>query len=278
MNNEFKLLKVGHCCHPEAMVMRGHSWKSMNFPAIVGLIQHPTKGYVLFDTGYAKRFFSETQRFPENLYRLLTPVKLCDKEQLLFQLNNLDIDADEIKTIFISHFHADHISGLLDFPNAKYICSRAGLESFQQRSRLRGLIKGYLRNLLPTDFIARVIFIEEMKRIKLANEFLPFIYAYDIFSDGSCVAVDLPGHAFGHYGLLYYESNKVNFMVGDACWTEEAFKYSLKPNPLVRIIMSDGDVYLKTIDKLSSLYGCNHKLNIIPSHCQKTYDEWCREN
>ena len=258
--------------------MRGHRWHSMKFPAIVALIKHPTRGYILFDTGYAKRFITETDNFPERMYRLLTPMHLCDKEQLLEQLRERNISADDINYVFISHFHADHIAGLLDFPEALYICSRRGLSSFEQRSRFMGLIKGYLKNLLPDDFRSRVTFIEDKPLLKLERAYYPYKKAYDIFSDGALMAIEMPGHAYGHFGLLYNQGDRVNFLVGDACWTEEAFKLGLRPNPLAHLIMSNAVQYHTTLDKLSKLYGHNQKILIIPSHCQKTFERWCNEN
>jgi len=255
--------------------MRGHRWKSMDFPAIVGLIKHPAKGYILFDTGYAKRFLKETEKFPERFYRMLTPMHLCDKEQLIKQLNERNIAADDINSIFISHFHADHIAGLLDFPKAEYICSYEGYSAFEQRSRISGLIKGYLKKLLPQDFLSRVTFIEDKVSIKLDKSYRPFDMAYDVLGDGALLAIDMPGHAHGHFGLLYHQGESVNFLVGDACWTQEAYTQGLRPNLMAHIIMSNATDYYATLDNLSRLYGANKELLIIPSHCQKTYEKWC---
>ncbi|MCW8933968.1 MAG: MBL fold metallo-hydrolase [Gammaproteobacteria bacterium] len=269
-----KLLKVGHCFHPEAMVMKGHSWQSMQFPAIVGLIKHPQKGYVLFDTGYAKRFKQETERFPERFYRWLTPFHICEKESLVYQLSQLNIGADEINAIFISHFHADHISGLLDFPSASFICSKVALDTFISLGRIKGLIKGYLPKLLPSDFVKRCSFIEDTKKIIIRNKYAPFSAGYDVFSDGGFIAIPLPGHAVGQFGLLLESSGKSCFLIGDACWTREAYQEGVRPNILTYAIMDNGKQYLETLDKLSQVYLSNKKIQIIPSHCQLSFESF----
>ena len=269
-----KLLKVGHCCHPEAIVMQGHSWKSMQFPAIVGLIHHPQQGYILFDTGYAKHFFQATQAFPERFYRWLTPVHLCDKESLIIQLAQLNIGADDIKSIFISHFHGDHIAGLLDFPAATFICSKIALKRFTQLGRITALMKGYLPCLLPNNFITRCHFIEDTKLIPIKKKYHPFNTAYDIFNDGSCLAISLPGHAAGQFGLLLEDNGKSRFLIGDASWTREAYQEGKRPNKLAYIVMEDGKQYLETLDKLSQLFLAQKELQIIPSHCQRSFDDF----
>lgn len=269
-----KLLRVGHCCHPEAMVMRGHSWRSMQFPAIVGLLQHPTKGYILFDTGYAKRFLHETKPFPERFYRWLTPVHLCDKENLIHQLAHLNIAAEEITAIFISHFHADHIAGLLDFPKAQFICSKEALMSVEKLGRFRGLIKGYLPKLLPIDFAHRCLFIEEQKLVSLTNQYQPFLCGYDIFNDGSFLAIALPGHAAGQYGLLIESQGRPCFLIGDASWTKEAYELGVRPNLMTHLIMDNGQEYLETLDKLTRMFINHKEIQIIPAHCQRTFDDY----
>ena len=270
--DEFELLKVGHCYHPEAIVSKGSSWKAALFPSIVGLMKHPMFGNILFDTGYADRFKDVTQSFPERLYRWTTPMTLPGKEFLLVQLMQRKISKEDINYIFISHFHADHIAGLLDYPNAKLIYSVEALANFKELSRLKRLVKGYLYDLLPKDISDRSILIEELKIISLPKSMSPFTVGYDVFKDGSCIAIELPGHARGHMGLLTYQDNKVKFLIGDACWTSNAFKVGCKPNPLAHLVMHNTDQYYETIENISNLFGSNKEIQIIPSHCLKTFE------
>ena len=62
--NKLKLYECGYCTHPEKVVLPNGSLKRLKFPATVALLQHPTRGYILFDTGYAARFFQATKKFP----------------------------------------------------------------------------------------------------------------------------------------------------------------------------------------------------------------------
>jgi len=251
--------------------MSNRNWRKMKFPAYVGLIKHPVKGYILFDTGYAKRFLDETSRFPERFYRWLTPMHLCDKHSLIGQLKDLGISSADIKYIFISHFHADHISGLLDFESATYICSKDALDTFTSSGRVRGLMKGYLPNLLPLDFLSRCMFIEDLKLSFLDKSMEPFVKGYDIFCDGGVLAISLPGHAAGHYGLLLNHNGKNIFLIGDAAWTADSYENSVRPNRITHLIMDDGAKYLDTLDKISAVCSANSNLLILPSHCERSF-------
>ena len=119
------LLRVGHCRHCERMTYRAGRWRIIQFPSICALLLHPQQGVALFDTGYAERFFSATQAFPERLYRWITPMTLPPEETLTAQLARLGLRPADIRVCFISHLHADHIAGLRDLPQARFVLMRA---------------------------------------------------------------------------------------------------------------------------------------------------------
>ncbi len=269
-----EIFKVGHCWHPEAMVFKNLSLNKMRFPAYVGLIHHPNKGYILFDTGYAKRFLDITNKFPEKFYRLVTPMALNCKESLTHQIKQRNIALSEINYIFISHFHADHISGLLDFPKAQFICSKLAYSEIITRGRIKGLIKGYLKGLIPHNFHKRCTFIEDIKPIKINNQFSPFITGHDLFNDGSLLAISLPGHAKGQYGLMCLDNGDSTFLIGDAAWTKSAISNLITPNPLAYLIMDSKKSYLHTLNQLNQLYTNNSDIKIMPSHCEASFLEY----
>jgi len=273
-NKELQLLKVGHCNHPEFIVQQGGRFKFCQYPSIVALINHPSKGYLLFDTGYAQRFNAETEHFPNKFYRLITPMHLPKNENLINQLKLRNICTAEIRSIFISHFHADHIAGLRDFPNATFYCSRIAYEDFMQRRGISAIIKGYLKNLLPDDFKQRVIFFEQSTPVKIPKLLHPFKRAYDLFNDGSCYVICLPGHAYGHHGLVYHDGSQSHFLIGDATWSIKSIQNQLKPNPIAMLIMSHKQLYYQTLSQLAKLHSNTQDIQLIPSHCLETYHRY----
>ena len=52
-------------------------------PALFGLIRHPKKGVVLFDTGHATRFIPATKPWPYRIYRWLTPTHISEEEDAI---------------------------------------------------------------------------------------------------------------------------------------------------------------------------------------------------
>lgn len=243
---EIKLLKVGYCTQIEKVILKNGKFKKIIFPATCALIKHSTEGYILFDTGYSKRVLKDAPL----LYRLITPITFNEENSLINQLQRHDISPDMIKTIIISHFHADHIGGLRDFPKAKFICSKEAFDSIQHLKGLKALMAAFIPSLIPDDFTKRLQFIE----------------SNDLLGDGSLIAINLPGHAAGQVGIMV--DQKI-LLAADACWTSAAYREYLLPHPLVKLIIHDYKAFKKTLLMLHQLHLKHPEIKIIPTHCEE---------
>lgn len=240
-----ELLCVGSCAVPAAALApisaRGHgpalrNWFSVaHCPALVVLVHHEVHGPVLIDTGYAPRFHDVTRRWPERGYALTTPVHLPEAQQLLVQLAERGIAADDIQHVVLTHLHADHVAGLRDYPLAQIHTTTAAVQPLMAlgdtvRGRIRGTRAGFLRALLPDDFSERL---RPLELRALDTAAVPLVLqplvghtvhehaprrAYDVFGDGTVIAVDVPGHAPGMVGVLLPTIARPLFLVADAVW------------------------------------------------------------
>ncbi len=270
MKVNFKLMIAGYCTHPEIMSIKKGSWKTKEFPAIFALISHPKHGNILFDTGYAPRFYDETRFFPFSIYKRLIPAFIKENECAYNQLSLIGINKEEINYVIISHFHADHICGLKDFPNAQFICFKSSFEKLKKLTKFKALKKGFLSNLLPDDFENRIIDIEKKPYISCPRDFYPFSNSFDIFEDKSINAIHLKGHTNDQLGIFFKDNNeRYIFLVSDACWSSEAYKKYLLPNFLSNYIFEDSKSYKKTLYDLHILHKSNPNILIIPSHCHE---------
>jgi len=271
---KFDLLRVGHCQHPECVALRGGGRRAIDFPALVGLIEHPSLGLVLYDTGYSDHFQEATRKFPECLYRMVTPVTLPPEEELLRQLESRGIRAGDIGTIFISHFHADHVAGLRDFPGARFIATRAEHHLCRSKGRIGRLRRAYLRDLLPDDLDARLAYMEDMAVVGLPEAWQPFREGRDLAGDGSLLGMDLPGHAASQMGVAFREvEDGLIFLVGDACWKIEGLQRNRPPSRLAYNVFHNAKDYDANFEKLRLLNGRADGPLIIPSHCSTTWSQ-----
>lgn len=271
---DLHLLQCGACSHPEAMARKGASLCPATFPALVAVLIHPREGVILFDTGYDPAFFAATRTWPERLYRWTTPVTLPQGASAAAQLYRLGLTPADVRAVVVSHFHGDHVAGLHAFPQAEILCARAGLEQARQGGRFTRVRQGLLSGLIPTDIDHRVRFFEDLPVVALPRDLAPFDTGSDLFGDGTFLAVPLPGHCAGHWGLAVRgEDDRVSFLIGDAAWSRRAVRDNAPPPRLTTSLLGDTETYRATLGRLHRLHARNPDVRIIPSHCPEAAAE-----
>lgn len=208
------ILDTGHCLAHEHVLIQGGERKEVACHSIVALLGHPTQGWLLWDAGYAPRMLEATQRFPYWLYRLITPLRLRPELAAVVQLPRLGLRPADIGRIVISHFHADHLAGLRDFPHSQCLALPEAYASVARSTGLAALRRGFIPSLLPAGFAQRLAPITHFD-----GPLLPLLGpTHDLFGDGSALIVRLPGHARGQVGLLATTDSGRIFFVADSCW------------------------------------------------------------
>jgi glyoxylase-like metal-dependent hydrolase (beta-lactamase superfamily II) len=256
----------GACRHPERSTRKGGSWRSIDFPMFAAVIDRGGE-LTVFDPGYAPRFITATDPFPERLYRWVTPVR-CPTEASLAARLAQGGDAARVTCVVVSHFHGDHVAGLPDFPEAEIVCSRSAWADFQSRRGLGAVISGYLKALVPTDLAPRVRFVEDLPARGLGGPLSPLGTAYDLFGDGAVRLVPLPGHSCGQIGaLLRCADGATRFLIADAAWSVEGLERDEPPPWLVRQLVGRSRDYMLTWARLRAIAQADPELRLIPSHC-----------
>lgn len=263
-------LVTGQCRHPEATTILGGTWCPVPFPSTAMLIEHPFEGAILFDTGYDPAFMAATQKLPEKLYRWATPVELVVGQDAASQCRARGIDPETIRHVVLSHFHADHIAGTHAFPNALLYCARAGLEEAWRGGRLAATCRGVLRTLIPPDFTTRARFFEDATNATLPSALAPFSEGADILGDGSLIAVELPGHCPGHWGLVLNDAQwGLHFLVADAAWSLDAIRRNNPPPVITSAFLGNSRRTRETLRRLHQLHLRNPDVRLTPCHCRE---------
>ncbi|RMG61649.1 MAG: MBL fold metallo-hydrolase [Bacteroidetes bacterium] len=268
MSLNYHFLSTGYCTAHEAITERGGRWRSIRFHAICVLIQHPTAGYVLFDTGYSPRFHTTTRRWPARLYALATPVTTRPEWAVAEQIRQLGVDPAGVQHILLSHLHADHVAGLSDFPQAQVWCSRVGYDYFRPLRGLSAVRRGFLPGLLPPDLESRLHFFEELPVVERADALGA---CYDWQGDGSLQLVPLPGHCRGQYGLLLSEAGQPrHLLAADAFWREANLHEGRLPNPVIQVFIDSWSELVATIDRLRAFKKAYPQVPISACHSPAT--------
>lgn len=261
-------LDTGSCRHPARMTIRDGGWQPIDYPAVAMLIVHPEEGPILFDTGYDPAFLIATEAFPERFYRIATPVELAEGRDAASQCAAHGVQPEDIRHLILSHFHADHIAGTHRFPNARIHCARAGLEDSRRGGRLARTRRGILSALIPDDIAARAAFFEDAARLDLPRDLLPFERGADILGDGSLLAVELPGHCPGHWGLVMNDARwGLHFLIADAAWSLDAVRRNMPPPAVTTTFLGHTQRVRGTLGALHRLWQRNPDVRITPCHC-----------
>ncbi|MBN9070348.1 MAG: MBL fold metallo-hydrolase [Rhizobiales bacterium] len=261
-------LLTGACRHPQVMTIRGGTFRPVDFPAVAMLLLHPEEGPILFDTGYDPAFLEATARLPEALYRWTTPVELPPGADAASQCRALGHDPADIRHVILSHFHGDHVAGLHAFPRAEIHCARAGLDDLSRRGRLGATRRGLLPGLLPADLDRRTRFFEDAPRVPLPDDFQPFDTGADMLGDGSLLAIELPGHCPGHWGLALHDARwGMHMLVADAAWSLEAIRQDRPPPAIATALLGNTAQARSTLHALHRLFLRNPDLRLTPCHC-----------
>jgi glyoxylase-like metal-dependent hydrolase (beta-lactamase superfamily II) len=238
----------------------------VEFPSLVAVVEHPTHGVVLLDTGYTERYRAVTRRLPDALYGGLLPAAVPPGETVVAQLDRLGLAPEDVRTVVLTHLHADHVCGLTDLPRARVVLDVPAWRRHTSRRGLARLRRGFLPALLPGDLPGRVVDVAGLATADGAG-LEPLPTARDLLGDGSVVVVPLPGHTDGHLGLLVRAHRADVLLVGDAAWSSRAVTDGELPHPVARLVTHDWHAYRATLRALGVLSRRRPELLVVPSHC-----------
>ncbi len=248
------VMRVGSCLAPAWAA--GQPGLVACFPALAMLVKAGGRA-VLVDGGYGPAFLTATRHFPARLYRWATPVRLAQGEHLLRQLPRLPDVA------FATHFHADHVAGLLDLPrDIPLLASQAAIDGLAlgDMASLRAACPAGLRDALRARNPRPV---EAASRIETGLPEFPL--GHDLLGDGRLIAIALPGHGIGQTGLWLPEAAR--FLIADAAYSRAALRSGRMPPRSVLARLGDADAYGRTFAALRALMARRPEIRFDPSHC-----------
>lgn len=264
---KFILKAAGFCEAKKSHTLRGAEHQDIKFYATFGLIVHPLHGPILFDTGYTKDFYPATKSYPFKIYAQMTKVFIEEEQEAKYQLLKEGINPEEVKYIILSHFHADHIGGLKDFPNAQVICTQSAYNAIKGKKGFSALLKGFIPHLMPPNFEQQVKTID-IEKEQTEDPILGKLY--DVFNDGSIQLCALDGHAKGQIGALLQTEQGQVFLVADGAWLKANYTDLHLPSPIVQLFFDSWSDFKASLKRIHQYHKAHPETIIIPCHCEET--------
>lgn len=265
---ECHILDTGYCLASEHHLIQGGRRQTLACHSLVALLYHPREGWMLWDTGYSPRMLAAARGWPFGLYQQATPLFLSPDLAVVNQIARFGLKPEDIRTIIISHFHADHIAGLLDFPQARFVAAASAWDDTSQRRGINALRRAIIPALLPADFESRANLITHFE-----DQNLPGLgAAHNLLGDESLLLIALPGHARGQIGLLARTTQGEILFAADGAWTSQSIREKRPPGHIANLIVDDPKQVRQTIFALHAFASACPQARLIPTHCPEAFE------
>ena len=241
--------------------------KILTMPVVMVFVKHP-KGNVLIDTAFGRNHARHIEEFPANLYqRVMKPEFDPEKDTAVAQLAALGIDSGEVDVVLVTHMHWDHVGGLGDFPQARFIVPRAEWEA-AHRSELTLAARGYTDSMYE-DLTPEAFLIEWPNR-----PYGTFERSVDLYGDGSIILLDAAGHTPGHMAILVTLPTGERFLfTGDATWLRRGFRERKHKGRKTRLLDNSRRGVMPTIERIARLEELAPDVKIVPAHDPDVWSE-----
>lgn len=204
----------------ERLVLKGGAWRPVRLRVRYGILPLKGGGLALIDTGYGPPIgHRPAASMALRLYHRAIGADLSSGDRPDRALARMGAAIADVRLVILTHFHADHIGDLQLFPDARIVCRGSVFTRIQRRNRLANLRHGIFTELLPESLTDRLIDLDSLPTRPLG---LPFGRGIDLLGDGSLLAIDLPGHAEGHIGVLFTTLPVPFLYAADASWLSGA--------------------------------------------------------
>ncbi|WP_029039822.1 MBL fold metallo-hydrolase [Cucumibacter marinus] len=195
----------------------GAPWSKTVMPVRFAVLEHPSLGPILVDTGDAPHMIAEKSPALRFYYDVLKP-DLGDGHTPKSALSDLGHTPADLHSVVLTHYHADHIAGLPEIMDADLIGDRHALARLKAMSRLRRLRHAVFHQHLE-PLAKGVRGFDETPAVRSETALGD---GFDILGDQSLLAIPLPGHGLGHHGLMWREADRPVLYAADTSWTMAA--------------------------------------------------------
>jgi glyoxylase-like metal-dependent hydrolase (beta-lactamase superfamily II) len=215
------------------------------------LIEHPTAGEILVDTGLHADVATDPVGHLGQRITRMARIRMRADQAVPVQLRERGVDPAGLAFVLMTHMHYDHASGIGQFPGATVVVDRTEWEAFGSG----GFLQGYRHALAEHPVKWRTVDV-------LAGAPLgPFRHALDLLGDGSIQLLATPGHTKGHRSILLRTAGGELLLTGDAVYTARTIEKRWVP-----LFVEDVSEYLRSLEAIAEWAAEHPDAPVICGH------------
>jgi N-acyl homoserine lactone hydrolase len=234
----------------QALGPRG-GWRWLPVPAF--LVQHPTAGAIVIDTGLHPSCVTDISGNMGRGAKLIYRPRMDHDQALRVQLPARGVELADVQTVIMTHLHVDHASAVSEFPGATFLVDRREWAAAADG----GFREGYHHRQFDHAFDWRTVDYEA----EPVESFAGFARSLDVFGDGSVRLVSTPGHTPGHQSVVLRCRRGEVLVVGDAAYTEAELRGEARP-----LLVRDGHVHRRSLREIAEYRRETPDALLIPGH------------
>lgn len=250
-----------YCCGSEefdfSALYKGCRYGIRRLPVNAFLIEHRKSGMVMINTGCSLRLKND-----QNEYERLSEgrkLSFTEKDSLVWRLKEDGFDPIAVKKVLLTHCDPECCGALPALPKYELISTARVLSVLMIADPDDGIMK----STMPSARIPkRAAGLFEGKTV--LKEY--FSWVFDVFGDGSVLAVDISGHSVM---AGFYLTEKKIFIAADASIDETAVKEKLKPSDKLLSMQQYPKDYQKVLKLLQKMHSEHPEIKLLFSHSEE---------
>jgi glyoxylase-like metal-dependent hydrolase (beta-lactamase superfamily II) len=223
-------------------------------PCPIFLLEHPTAGRVLIDTGLPAAIAYDPKKAVGRVAAQMYGLRATDEQPLPARLRQLGIPRGGIDVVVMTHLHLDHAGSLNELDGVIVV---VGKEEWRSAHGGKQMVRGYLPRQFDLAHDFRLIDFDGPE----INSFASFGRSFDLFGDGSIVLVSTRGHTSGHLSVVARLKDRECLIAGDAIYTRRSLSGDDVP-----LVLADEHNYRRSVREIRSYQQMTPSALVIPGH------------
>lgn len=249
-----RALHVADCFTKERLALQGGTGQRLRLPVFAFVVEHPTQGIVLVDTGFPAQSVGHPEWYPGRQSARLLNLRV--DSAVAPRLADIGRAAGDVRVMTVTHLHSDHGGGILDFPEAELVVSESEWAALgSKRDKFGDAARAWRAH-------------PKVRAVRFDDgPFGPFPTHEDVFGDGTVRLLPTHGHTTGHVAVLLRVEGRDILMGGDAAWIDRGWRELRPKSAVVRSLLEhDAKEAMGSLRSIATFAESNPAAAVFAAH------------